>query len=200
MFDILGIEPRTIVEMVGPAVESFKGKEDKHVLIAATPATIASGIYRLQFEQLGMRIIEVPIAALALAIEQDRPRAELDRIVEDALAPVPATFDTVLLACTHYPLARESFERALYRRGSEAEIVDPALAVARRAVSSLALSPAGTDGAAAAPIRFIISADSQAFRTRVASLFAGDSYTIEVMGQEQEPPAEDHGLPPAIQG
>lgn len=180
MFDILGIEDRSIIEMVGPTVEHFRDKGHIRLLIAATPATIRSGLYRLALEHIGMRIVELPIPQLAGAIEAGRPKEELDRIVEDAFAPLPAaSFDTVLLACTHYPLVHESFERALYRKGSDAVLVDPARFVATRAAERLHCEGGGS-------LRFILSAESAPFRERADALFGGSSFTIEV-GQKNAP-------------
>lgn len=182
MFDILNIEPRDIVEMVGPTIEYFRDREPKRVVVAATPATISSGMYRLGFESIHVPIIELPIPELALAVEQGRPREELDKIVERAFSPIPSAFDTVLLACTHYPLARESFERVLYKKQSDAMIVDPAPIVAERAIKRFELSnetlQEGEDGGS---IRFIISKDSAPFRERVASLFPGEKVTIDIL-------------------
>lgn len=182
MFDILGIEPRAIIEMVGPTVEHFKGNQSKRVLIVATPATISSGIYRIGFESIHVPVMELAIPELALAIEQGRPREELDRIVEHAFSPLPAAFDTVLLACTHYPFAKESFERALYRKKSDAVIVDPATFVAQRAKERFApADETGGEEGGEVSFRFIISAESTAFRERVAALFPNTKYTIEIL-------------------
>ncbi len=173
LFDAAALPAERLIEMVGPTVASFRGSEER-LLIAATPATIASGIYQNAFQMIGKEVTMLPIPALAGALEQGADEAELDRIVHEALAPLDLTqFDTLVLACTHYPLALSSFVRAVQDR---LRIADPAEAVAARVERDWWPREAGYG-----TTRFLISGESAPFRTLVANLFPESAEKIEVL-------------------
>lgn len=170
LFDALSIAPDRLIEMVGPTVSAFKDSPGK-ILLAATPATIGSGIYQNAFRMLGKEITTVAVPGLAAAIEFGAAEDEIERIIREAFSPVRShDFDPIILACTHYPLALASFERAL----GSAPFVDPAVAVAERVRRSLG-QEVGTGRT-----HFIISKDSEPFRARVAGLPFGQA-EIEVI-------------------
>lgn len=170
LFDALSIAPDRLIEMVGPTVSAFRDTPGK-ILLAATLATIGSGIYQNAFRMVGKEITTVAIPGLAAAIEFGVAENEIERIIREAFSPVRAyDFDSIILACTHYPLAIASFERVL----GPAPFADPAAAVAARVRRSLGQE----DGAGRT--RFIISKDSQPFRARVAGLPFGRA-EIEVI-------------------
>src|SRR5262249_43017823 len=73
------------------------------------------------------QVIEQPCAGLAAAIELDRG---VDALLDQYLAPVLAAHaDTLVLACTHYPLVKDRIARRL---PAHVRIIDPAPAVARQ--------------------------------------------------------------------
>lgn len=172
LFDSLSLMPEHLIEMVGPTVSFFKGSPAK-LLLAATPATIGSEIYQNAFRMIGKDIETVTIPDLARAIEFGSSEEEIERIIRDAFAHVqPGDFDTLILACTHYPLVAQAFERVL----GTISLFDPAHAVGDRVKSQLWPLEVG-DGTT----RFIISADSPHFRDRVAELIPEGGFSIEVL-------------------
>jgi glutamate racemase len=172
LFDTLEIKPDHLIEMVGPTVSYFKHSTHR-LLLAATPATIESEIYQNAFHMIGKEIATVAIPELAGAIEKGASDAEQERIIREAFANANLhDYDLLILACTHYPLALASFEKAL----GELALFDPATAVAERAKKQLWPQEVG-DG----QIRFLISAESTPFRARVAELFPESIGTIEVV-------------------
>lgn len=172
LFDALSLAPTQLIEMVGPTVSSFKNSSDR-LLLTATPATIDSEIYQNAFRMIGKEIETVAIPDLASAIEFGKSEEEIEQIVRDAFREVKIeSFDVLILACTHYPLVTEVFERVL----GATPLFDPALAVAERVKKQLWPREVA-DGTT----RFIISRDSQTFRDRVATIKLGGESSIEVL-------------------
>lgn len=157
-----------IVEMVGPTVRSLAGSE-KRIGLCATVATIDSGIYQDAFRAAGKDIIAFAIPALAGAIEAGE---DTDAIVTSAMKDKKGMFDLLILGCTHYPLARESFAKTL----PDTELFDPALPVADQVASAW-----GNDEKGTGMTRFLISKDSPRFRALTAQLFPESVAPLEVI-------------------
>jgi len=173
LLDAFELPQDAVIEMVGPTVASMKRFEGK-ILLVATTATVRSGIYQNAFRMVGHEIDAIPVPHLAGAIERGADLEELDGIVRGALAGMPeGEYQALILGCTHYPFARESFRKVL---GEKVLIVDPAEAVADRVLRRFWPREVG-DGTA----RFMISADTPAFRAKVAELFPDFAASIEVV-------------------
>ncbi|MFA7302746.1 MAG: glutamate racemase [Candidatus Paceibacterota bacterium] len=166
------LAPENLIEMIEPTASYFKDSVDR-ILLTATPATINSGIYQNAFEAIGKEIETVAIPDLAGAIEFGATDAEVEQIIREAFAAVDTSaFDTLILGCTHYPLVKDVFEKVM----PTIKIVDPALAVASRVAERMGASEVGAD-----TTTFLISKESESFRDRVAQLWPGAAYTIEVI-------------------
>lgn len=172
LVETLDLAPTELVEMVGPTVRYFK-HADLRLALCATPATIQSGIYQNGFKMIGKEMLPIAIPELAGAIEFGEPESRIREIIEKSLAPHRGTFDLLILACTHYPLVAESFQKVL---GDRAEIFDPAVAVAERAQKLFWPQEVGNG-----TTRFLISQDSLVFRDRVKSLFNLGAEAIEIV-------------------
>ncbi len=170
---LLAQVPLSIIEMTRPTVRAlardFRGKK---VVFFATPATIASGIYARGCAEEEINATHIAIPELAGAIESGVPHNEIVSIVARAVSELPDDTEVVSLSCTHYPFARDVFEKEIARRGISAEIFDPADSVAEEVC--LGCETNGEGGT-----RFIISKDSKVFRDAVSRLSFTDS-VIEV--------------------
>ncbi len=175
MLSILSVKPFDMVEMVGPTVKSLKDEKRK-ILLVATPATIESGIYQQGFKSIGKEIETLAIPDLAGAIEFGASKMEIEKIIAEALGFVKETdLGILVLACTHYPLVRDSFVRVLGKIGKKMRIYDPALAVADEVGNRMKEKGRGS-------LRFLITKDSAIFRKRVRGLFgkAGEVEVLEI--------------------
>lgn len=142
---IVGIEPG-----IKPAVARSKCGR---VGVMATDATLRSRRFaRLLAEHgHGAEVVAEACTGLAMAIERaDVPSIEA-LVARHTQVMRDARVDTLVLGCTHYPLAKPWIEAAM---GPGVEIIDTAEAVARRA-SSLALTLSRTP----------VSSDSREFWT-----------------------------------
>ena len=162
--------PVDLIEMIEPTVASFANSSER-LVIAATPATISSGMYQHAFKATGKEVKTVAIPALAGAIEFGASDEVIEKIIRDAFATVDASkYDTLILGCTHYPFAREIFEHVL----PNMKVVDPAVAVAERVATQFVEEGTGHT-------TFLISRDSEPFRARVAQLGPTSEGLIEVL-------------------
>ena len=173
LIDAEDFSPERVIEMVGPTVRYFKHADSK-ILLCATPATIASGIYQNAFAMVGKDIRTLAIPELAGAIEFGESEEAIARIVEEALNSLPRDgYSAVILACTHYPLAMNAFRKAFI---GGILIFDPAEAVAERVEETWWPREAGNG-----KLSFFISKDSEPFRARVAEFFPESTGKIEVI-------------------
>ncbi len=156
----------------GPTVAALRGERGR-ILLAATKATITSGIYQNAFHMLGKEVATMSIPELAGAIEAGASVEDQERIIREAFSTVSAdSYDTLVLACTHYPLALALFEKILPGK----DIFDPADAVAARVAENWWPREAGNG-----KLSFLLSKDSPAFRALAAQMFPEAAKRIEVL-------------------
>ncbi len=143
---IVGMEPP-----LKPAVERSRSGR---VVVLATPGTArGERLARLQERHAhGAHVWTIPMPGLADLVEAgevDSPRVEA--MLREALAePLAAGADEVALGCTHYGWLRPLLGRML----PEIEVIDPAEAVARRAL--FVIEEAGHHIEADAPPREVL--------------------------------------------
>ncbi|QTD44242.1 glutamate racemase [Ottowia testudinis] len=140
---IVGIEPA-----LKPAVARTR---TGHIGVLATRGTLESGKFQALRQSLGdtVRVTQIACDGLADAIEKEAAGAHwagATALIEQyvgALGPLggaPGQIDTLVLGCTHYPLAAAQFDASL--AGRAVTLIDPAHAVARRTAAVLAARPA----------------------------------------------------------
>lgn len=171
LFDAFSLVPNQLIEMVGPTVSYFRDVDAK-IALCATPATVKSGMYQNAFRMIGREVECIPIAGLAGAIEFGGSKEKVTGIVQSALDGL-AAYDVLILACTHYPLVDDIFRDIV---GPDVTIFDPAVAVAERAKALFWPQEVGYT-----KTRFLITKESEQFRTLVAKIFPDIEYTVEVV-------------------
>jgi glutamate racemase len=116
------IEPA--IAMVSPALEGVLG-------VVGGARTIRSGLYRRALATPRRRVIQRIAQPLSAHIEAGRVGTPaFERDLGRILRPL-ARADAILLACTHYPSAREAFRRL----APHAALLDPAEAVVEMLVA-----------------------------------------------------------------
>lgn len=174
LFDAFDIAPQSLIEMVGPTVAFFRNSPSR-LLLCATPATISSGIYQSAFTMIRKDVIAIPVPGLAGAIEFGSSPEEVEEIIREAFKDIGTNnFDALVLACTHYPLVSNAFQRVL---GDTIHLFDPADAVAQRAEKQFWPREVGNGG-----MQFFITKESPQFRSLVARFFSEEEFAIEVVG------------------
>lgn len=112
----------------------------RHVAVAATAATIATHAHRdaIRRTHPQLRVTETACDGLAAAIERG-DTAAADACIRQA-AQSWMDVDTVLWACTHYPLVADRWRAAL----PQCRWIDPAGEVARTLAREMTPAPTGT--------------------------------------------------------
>lgn len=109
-----------VIDMILPAAEqALKLSKQDCIGVIATRATVASGAYEQYLRQRGagrkLRIFSIACPLFVPLAEEaygDSEAAQL--IAEHYLKPLrQAEIDTLILACTHFPLLRKTIEKVL---------------------------------------------------------------------------------------
>lgn len=163
-----------LIEMTRPAARMMRRYAGERVLLLATPATVASGIYKEALWSI-VTLDELPVPALAGAIEREKSSAEISAIIRDALESRKGNvYDKILLGCTHYPLVENEIASIAKAVFPGAQLLDPADAVAEEAVQRFAHEGSRS-------IQFLVSADSHGFRNRIAPMFLEGTCSLTIV-------------------
>lgn len=128
-----------IFEVVSPGVEdALEATKNKKIGIIGTPGTIRSGIHKKKLLKLdsGLKIYSKACPLFVpLAEEGWLDKKATEEIAGDYLIPLrEKEIDTLVLACTHYPLLKKAIQKAI---GSKVKIINPAQSLAKELSSFL---------------------------------------------------------------
>jgi glutamate racemase len=123
--------PIPIIGVIDPVIEEIVSSGSR-IGILGTHATVASGAHQKKISALlpSAQITAVPAPLLVSLVEEgwiDHPMTHL-AIQEYTRPLIQAQVDTVILACTHFPLLKILIKRAL---GPTTRVIDPSLSVAQ---------------------------------------------------------------------
>lgn len=124
-----------IFGVITPGVSDIvKTTKNKKVLLLATDATCEAGLYQ---EKLKSFLPDIEVRAkgcknLVRVVEDGHTDDELvrDVVLHYLLDFKDFDFDTLVLGCTHFPLALPAIKSVLSEMGRDVNIVDPAKALA----------------------------------------------------------------------
>ncbi|MBV8672874.1 MAG: glutamate racemase [Acidobacteriaceae bacterium] len=148
------------------------------VLVMATAATVESHAYSAACGRRGLRIIEKASPLLVPLVEEgwiEHPVTEevlriyLSELLQEA-SQAGFQPDTLVLGCTHYPLLRANFERAL---PDSIRVIDSAEVTAAQVAAALCLPEQDFNPDGKAHIRRFYATDSVAKFRRLGSRFLG---------------------------
>jgi glutamate racemase len=166
--------PIPIVGVIRPgAKKAAETSKTKKVGVIATSATVASGQYEKNIKHCNKHIQVVSKACpLFVPLVEEgwvHKTVTLD-IAREYLVPLKkAGIDTLILGCTHYPLLRESLQKAV---GKEVVLIDSAKEVAQEVDAILESLGKKRSSKRKAQYKFLISDRPQAFK-KLARNFLG---------------------------
>lgn len=104
-----------IVGVVHSTVHEFLKRNDQHVLVIATKATIESHKYKQMIQEYNEQILvdELATPLLVPAIESGKYKEGIHDILNDYLLPYRDNIDSIILGCTHYPIVVKQIESIL---------------------------------------------------------------------------------------
>ncbi len=156
--ELTGAYPLPILGVVEPAIAAAAQVTRGKIGVIGTRATVNSGIYerKLAVAAPGAEVRSVPAPLLVPLVEEnwlDGPETTLT--LERYLQPLVAWgADTLIMACTHYPLLSAAIGRIM---GQGVELVDPGLETAKRLRDLLAADPALAASVRGTKHRFYLS-------------------------------------------
>jgi glutamate racemase len=189
------------------AAAAVLASRNRRVGVIATPATVRSHAYfwAIKEENPAVEVYEHATPSLVPLVEAGKlSGAETEAAVNDELAPLmgerdangefvfplsPATIDTLLLGCTHYPLLRPVIARAV---GKGVAIVDSATATASALAEMLAVNGLEAPKGRVAHAQFT-TGDVAAFTSVASRLFGEDVRDVSAidLGHDQRRQASD---------
>ncbi len=121
-----------VIEITKPSIEEVLAKTKKQtVAILATRATLASSFYQdaISLRRPDITLHPIPCPLFVPFVEEGLARhPAADLIVQEYLAPLKNTsVDTLLLACTHYPLLMHFISACL---SETVQLIDPSISCA----------------------------------------------------------------------
>ncbi|MEK6228048.1 MAG: glutamate racemase [Actinomycetota bacterium] len=185
-----------VVTVVGPeARQAARATRSGRVGLVATPATVASGTYERELSKATAGRSELHSVASAGLATLIQAGGEVDErtvaCVEEACAPLrEANVDTVILGCTHYPLVRPLFQRAL---GRGVSVISSGEAIAAEVHSQLMATRLAAPRDRRGSYHFLSSGDPEEFRrvgTRFLQLPIARVTHVQVARAPAAPPAE----------
>jgi glutamate racemase len=165
-----------VIGVIAPGVEAaLAATRNGRIGVIGTKGTIQSDAYQdlLLKSRPGVVITAVAAPLLVSLVEEDwlsHPATQL--ILEEYLAPMKAAqVDTVVLACTHYPLLKSLAQRVL---GPDVVLVDSAQNAAAALVWKLEAAGLGRPVGSKTGQTTICSTDVPAQFSRLAERFLGE--------------------------
>lgn len=126
-----------IVGMIEPGADlAVRTSTRGRIGVMATVGTVETAAYARAIKEREPRawVGEVPCQPLVRMVEDGLPDPEAaEAVIAEALHPLLGHIDTLVLGCTHFPVAAPIIQRVV---GPDVRLVDPAVEVARH-VSAL---------------------------------------------------------------
>ena len=165
-----GVGDRRVLGVTIPAAEAAVAISAGHIGVIGTMRTIASGTFGLEVEKLGRhRVSSHAAPLLAPIVEEGWADSDIARLAVRRYIDLFSDIDTLVLACTHYPLLLPAFQSAV-RKG--VALLDPSPHVASRLVDWIRRHP-GYAQPGTGRLRFFCTGDPSVFRT-LGEQFLGD--------------------------
>jgi glutamate racemase len=167
--------PVSVEGVIEPGARAaVRASRTRTIGVIGTAGTVRSGAYARAIKALAPDavVIEQACPLLVPLVEEgwlDRPATRL--ISEEYLAPLKARgIDTLVLACTHYPLLKPLLADVM---GSGIALIDSAEETAASVARELAASTLHAPESGAASVHFVVSDAPETFE-RVGAAFLGD--------------------------
>ena len=160
-----------VIGVISPGAKSaVEASTNKCIGVLSTPFTAASNAYADEIAKYSKtaKVYQEGCPELCPMIEAGWETFEdRETIIKNHISKFPRNVDTVVLGCTHYPIAREDIARNFC-----GNIVDPARETSVALYNTLKNSNLLSDSDTKGKIDFFVSGDKDKFR-KVAEQFLG---------------------------
>jgi glutamate racemase len=153
--------PRRVLGVTIPAAEAAVAASAGRIGVLGTARTIASGTFAAEVSKLGPhRVTGRAAPLLAPLVEEGWEGTDIARLAVERYVRLLPDVDTLVLACTHYPLLLPAFRAAL---APSVRLLDPGPEVAPRLATWLTRHP-GFVAEGRGDLRVLCTGDPAAFR------------------------------------
>ena len=174
--------PRRILGVTIPAAEAAVSVSFGHIGVIGTKRTITSSTFVMEVEKLGPHKVSGCAAPLlAPIVEEGWEGSDIARLAVQRYVDQFEEIDTLLLACTHYPLLLDAFLSAV---GEGVRVLDPSSFVAERLVDWLKRHP-GYTGPATGNLRILCTGDPSVFREHGHRFLGAPLPPVQHVAEEQ---------------
>lgn len=163
-----------VLGVIGPATkDAIKSTKNKKVLLWATDATVKSKIYDKTISNIDNEIILNSQGCPKLVLAAENGHAEDDigyEVCQEYLKEFKDfNYDTIILGCTHFPLAESNIRVLLREHGKDVRIVNPAYSTAKE-MEKLLQAKKMTNNKGSGKIKFFVSGDIDKFKVVAADV------------------------------
>lgn len=134
-----------LFDVISPAVTAIhEQNQGHHIGVIGTRTLVGSGVYQKLLNQHGKYQVTAKAAPLLVPLVEEGwlNKTETKKIIKNYLNPFKqAQIDTLVLACTHYPLLKNIISARL---GKRIKVVDPAVETAKTVELWLKQNPSVT--------------------------------------------------------
>ncbi|MCU0690024.1 MAG: glutamate racemase [Polyangiaceae bacterium] len=174
--------PRSILGVTIPAAEAAVDASPGHIGVIGTTRTIASGTFAMEVAKLGQhRVSTLAAPLLAPLVEEGWEDTDIARLAVARYVSQFDRIDTLVLACTHYPLLLPAFE-AVVEPG--VRILDPSPFVAVRLVDWLGRHPETAQEGTGA-VRVLCTGEPSIFQHHGERFLGGTLPAVQHVAEEQ---------------
>jgi len=174
--------PRRILGVTIPTAEAAVAISRGHIGIIGTARTVQSGTFVTEIAKLSShRVAAVAAPLLAPIVEE---AWESTGIAREAVARYVGAFgdiDTLVLACTHYPLLRAAFDVAV---PAHVQVLDPSSSIAQSLVNWLERHP-GFVRAGTGELRALCTGHPEMFRQHGRRFLGEDLPLVQHVAEER---------------
>lgn len=170
---------RRILGVTIPAAEAAVAMSRGHIGVIGTKRTVLSGTFDLEIAKLGPhRVSQRAAPLLAPLVEEGWEDTDIARQMVARYVSELDGVDTLVLACTHYPLLLPAFQASC-----RARILDPAPFVADRLADWLERHPA-FDVRGGGEVRAECTSDPQFFQEHAARFYGSRLAEVQSLSEE----------------
>jgi glutamate racemase len=172
---------RRLLGVTIPAAQAAVAASAGHIGVLGTERTIASGTFGIEIAKLGPHRVSGRAAPLlAPLVEEGWEDSDLARGAVERYVRGLGDIDTLVLACTHYPLLLPAFRAVL---GSSVQLLDPSPHVAVRLLDWLARHP-GFVAPGTGRLRALCSGDPAVFAQHAERFLGAPLPAVQHIAEE----------------
>lgn len=173
---------RRILGVTIPTAEAAVRVAARHIGILGTTRTVQSGTFATEIAKLGEhRVTAVAAPLLAPIVEEGWEQTDIAQQAVARYVSGLTDVDTLVLACTHYPLLRSAFAAVV---PNTVRVLDPSPHVAESLLDWLARHPGFVEPCSGS-LRVLCTGDPEVFRGHAKRFLGAEIPKVEHVAEER---------------